>query len=151
MGDIAILTGGTLIKGDLGTSFGQIDQSVIGHAAEVTVDKDTCTIIGDGSHHDAINARVRQISTLLQSADTEYERNKLRERIARLTAGMAIILVGAQTETELKEKMFRVEDALCATRAAVEEGIVAGGGCTLIKLSKESEMIKDTLDNDEQR
>merc|ERR1712182_129930 len=98
-----------------------------------------------------VESRVKQVYNQLDSTEQQYEKNKLNERIARLSGGVAIINVGAQTETEMKEKKFRVEDALCATKAAVEEGIVVGGGCTLIKLSKEIEAIKNSLHNEEQR
>ena len=124
---------------------------MLGTAAKVEVSKEACTIVGDGSSEDAVKARVRQIRTLIDGTEAEYEREKLSERVARLSGGVAIIQVGAQTETELKEKKLRVEDALNATKAAVEEGIVIGGGCTLLKLAGRVEGIKAGLKNDEQR
>merc|ERR1712182_24754 len=98
-----------------------------------------------------VESRVKQVYNQLDSTEQQYEKNKLNERIARLSGGVAIINVGAQTETEMKEKKFRVEDALCATRAAVEEGIVVGGGCTLLKLSKKVDSCKGTFDCEEQK
>jgi chaperonin GroEL len=149
--DIAILTGATVVQEHSGIAQYNINTSVLGMASKVSVDKDTCTIVGDGSYHDAVIARVRQIETLLGLADATYEKQKLKERMARLATGVAIIAVGAQTETELNEKKFRVEDALCATRAAVEEGIVMGGGCTLLKLSQQVNNSWPKLGNDEQK
>ena len=102
---------------------------------QVVISKEACTIVGDGRTQREVEARVKQIRNVVENTDQEYEREKLNERIARLSGGVAIIQVGAQTETELKEKKLRVEDALNATKAAVEEGIVIGGGCTLLKLA----------------
>lgn len=149
--DIAIMTGGTVVRDEVGISLDKADESVLGLAAKVEIGKESCTIVGDGSQQESVDARVRQLRVLISETEQEYEREKLNERVARLSGGVAIIQVGAQTETELKEKKFRVEDALCATKAAVEEGIVVGGGCTLIKLSKKVEEIKATLENDEQK
>eukprot|EP00238_Polyblepharides_amylifera_P008862 CAMPEP_0196579298 /NCGR_PEP_ID=MMETSP1081-20130531/19840_1 /TAXON_ID=36882 /ORGANISM="Pyramimonas amylifera, Strain CCMP720" /LENGTH=603 /DNA_ID=CAMNT_0041898831 /DNA_START=88 /DNA_END=1899 /DNA_ORIENTATION=+ len=150
--DIAILTGATVIKDEVGLALDKVGKEVLGTAAKVEVSKDACTIVGDGSTSVEVAARVKQIQRLAEQADADYEKEKLSERVARLSGGVAIIQVGAQTETELKEKKLRVEDALNATKAAVDEGIVIGGGCTLLKLS---DMItaefKATLDNDEQR
>ena len=136
--DIAVMTGGTVVKEEIGISLDKADASVLGTAAKVELGKEFCTIVGDGSFQEAVSSRVKQIRNQLATTEQTYEKEKLNERIARLSGGVAIIQVGAQTETELKEKKFRVEDALCATKAAVEEGIVVGGGCTLIKLSKQA-------------
>ena len=133
--DIAILTGATVVKDELGLS----------------LDKESCTIVGDGSTNLEVEARVKQINRLIEVSEAEYEKEKLQERAARLSGGVAIIQVGAQTETELKEKKLRVEDALNATKAAVEEGIVIGGGCTLLKLAAAVDKIKDELPNEEQK
>lgn len=149
--DIAILTGGTVVKPEIGMSLAQVGKEVLGVAARIDITKDSCTIVGDGKMAPQVAARCRQIEQLLSEATTDYEKDKLNERIARLSGGVAIIQVGAQTETELKEKKLRVEDALNATKAAVEEGIVIGGGCTLLKLADKVEAIKDTLENDEQK
>ncbi|XP_059645194.1 ruBisCO large subunit-binding protein subunit beta, chloroplastic [Cornus florida] len=149
--DIAILTGGTVIREEVGLSLDKAEKEVLGHAAKVVLTKDTSTIVGDGSTQDAVNKRVVQIRNLIETAEQDYEKEKLNERIAKLSGGVAVIQVGAQTETELKEKKLRVEDALNATKAAVEEGIVVGGGCTLLRLVAKVDAIKDTLDNDEQK
>jgi chaperonin GroEL len=148
--DIAILTGGTVVKPELGMNLASVGAEVLGTAARVEVTKDATTVVGDGRTQEEVKARVRQIEGLLNEATTEYEKEKLNERIARLSGGVAIIQVGAQTETELKEKKLRVEDALNATKAAVEEGIVIGGGCTLLKLADQVDEIKETLENQEQ-
>jgi len=148
--DIAILTGGTLVKEDLGMSLDKLDASVLGVANRVTVSKDTCTIVGNGLQLSAVKARVRQIRRMLESADAAFEREKLTERIARLTSGIAVISVGAKTETELREKKLRMEDAICATRATIEEGIVPGGGCTLINLLNKLDHNSLVLENEEQ-
>jgi len=149
--DIAILTGATVVKDELGIQLDKAGPEVLGLAARVTLGKEFCTIVGDGSTNLDVEARVKQIKVLCEAAEAEYEKEKLNERIARLSGGVAIVQVGAQTETELKEKKLRVEDALNATKAAVQEGIVIGGGSTLLKLSAKVDAIKETLDNDEQR
>eukprot|EP00897_Mesotaenium_endlicherianum_P006561 jgi/Mesen1/5933/ME000301S05062 len=149
--DIAILTGGTAVRDEVGLSLDKVGREVLGTAAKIVLTKDSSTIVGDGSTQDAVNARVNQIRNLIEIAEQDYEKEKLNERIAKLSGGVAIIQVGAQTETELKEKKLRVEDALNATKAAVEEGIVVGGGCTLLRLSTKVDAIKETLDNEEQR
>ncbi|KAI3786086.1 hypothetical protein L1987_45213 [Smallanthus sonchifolius] len=149
--DIAVLTGGTVIREEVGLTLGNAGSEVLGLAAKVVLTKDTTTIVGDGSTQELVNKRVSQIRNLLEAAEQDYEKEKLNERIAKLSGGVAVIQVGAQTETELKEKKLRVEDALNATKAAVEEGIVVGGGCTLLRLAAKVDSIKDTLDNDEQK
>ncbi|PNH08847.1 RuBisCO large subunit-binding protein subunit beta-2 [Tetrabaena socialis] len=118
---------------------------------KVSISKENCTIVGDGRTAKEVEARVKQIRNLAADTEQEYEKEKLNERIARLSGGVAIIQVGAQTETELKEKKLRVEDALNATKAAVEEGVVIGGGCTLLRLAQKVDAIKLTLDGEEQR
>merc|ERR1711933_89570 len=149
--DIAIMAGATLVKEELGINLENADASILGHAAKVEVGKDYCIIVGDGSNQEHVEARIKQIRNHLQAVDQKYEKDKLNERIAKLSGGVAIINIGAQTETELKEKKLRVEDALCATKAAVGEGIVVGGGSTFIKLSKEAQIFKSSLDNEEQQ
>jgi len=149
--DIAILTGGTMVKEELGVTLDKADESVLGIAAKVVISKEACTIVGDGRTQGDVDTRVKQIRNLAEQTEQEYEKEKLNERIARLSGGVAIIQVGAQTETELKEKKLRVEDALNATKAAVEEGIVIGGGCTLLKLAAKVDMVKETLSNEEQK
>jgi len=149
--DIAILTGGQLIKEELGITLEKAGEEVLGTAAKVVVSKEACTIVGSGATEAEVAARVKQIRNLAEATEQEYEKEKLNERIARLSGGVAIIQVGAQTETELKEKKLRVEDALNATKAAVEEGIVIGGGCTLLKLAAKVDMVKESLSNEEQK
>ncbi|PSC70609.1 chaperonin 60B2 [Micractinium conductrix] len=149
--DIAILTGGQLVKDELGISLDKADDSILGLAAKVSVSKEHITIVGDGSTQADVEARVKQIKNLVADTEAEYEKEKLNERIARLSGGVAVIQVGAQTETELKEKKLRVEDALNATKAAVEEGIVTGGGCTLLRLSHMVDAFKATLTDEEQK
>jgi len=149
--DIAILTGAQVVRDELGLQVDKVGGEVLGLAASITLTKENCTIVGDGSTQEEVSARVKQIQVLLEDADAQYEIEKLSERIAKLSGGVAIIQVGAQTETELKEKKLRVEDALNATKAAVEEGIVVGGGSTLIRLSDKVDTIKAQLENDEQQ
>ncbi|GMN49675.1 hypothetical protein TIFTF001_018833 [Ficus carica] len=149
--DIAILTGGTVIRDEVGLTLDKVGKEVLGNASKVVLTKDTTTIVGDGSTQEAVNKRVAQIRNLIEAAEQDYEKEKLNERIAKLSGGVAVIQVGAQTETELKEKKLRVEDALNATKAAVEEGIVVGGGCTLLRLASKVDTIRETLNNDEEK
>jgi len=149
--DIATMSGATIIKEELGTTLAKLDVTMLGRAAKIEIGKEYCTIVGDGSNKEKLEIRVKQIRNELEKTGEIYEREKLNERIARLSGGVGIINVGAQTETELKEKKLRVEDALCATKAAVEEGIVIGGACTLILLSKEAEIIKEEMEIEEQK
>lgn len=149
--DIAILTGAQVIREETGLAIEKVGEEVLGRAAKIEIGKESCTIVGDGSSQDAVEARVRQIKNAIANTEQDYEREKLNERVARLSGGVAILQVGAQTETELKEKKLRVEDALNATKAAVEEGIVIGGGCTLLKLAQKVDAIKASLEVDEQR
>ncbi|GBG71505.1 hypothetical protein CBR_g8922 [Chara braunii] len=149
--DIAILTGGTVVREEIGLSLDKVGREVLGTAAKIELTKDHTTIVGDGSTQDAVSARVKQIKALIEETEQDYEKEKLNERIAKLSGGVAIVQVGAQTETELKEKKLRVEDALNATKAAVEEGIVVGGGCTLLRLSSKVDAIQSTLENQEQK
>lgn len=149
--DIAILTGGTVVKDEVGLNLAEVGVEVLGTAKKLELAKENCVIVGDGSTEDAVKARVSQIKNILENTDQQYEQEKLNERVARLSGGVAVIQVGAQTETELKEKKLRVEDALNATKAAVEEGIVIGGGCTMLKLAAKVDAIKETLPNDEQK
>ena len=126
--DIAILTGGQAALDELGIKIADITADMLGTAKTVTITKDNTTIVGGTGSKEAIEARVAQIKAELEHTDSEFDREKLQERLAKLSGGVAVIKVGAATETELKEIKHRVEDALQATRAAVEEGIVAGGG-----------------------
>ncbi len=131
--DIAIVTHGRAVTEDLGIRLDTITMEDLGAAKKITVDKDTTTIIGGAGEAQAIEGRVRQLRAQVVDASSDYDREKLQERLAKLVGGVAIIKVGAATETEMKEKKARVEDAVHATRAAVEEGIVAGGGVALLR------------------
>src|SRR5271165_1398793 len=145
--DIAILTGGRCLTEDLGIKLENITMDDLGRAKRVTIDKENTTIVeGEGSTKD-IQGRVSQIRRQIEETTSDYDREKLQERLAKLAGGVAVINVGAATETEMKEKKARVEDALHATRAAVEEGIVAGGGVALIRAQKALENVK--LEGDE--
>ncbi len=134
--DIAILTGGQAITEDLGIKLENVDLDMLGQADKVVVDKDNTTIVGGKGNPEEIKARIEQIKKQIETTTSDYDREKLQERLAKLSGGVAIIKVGAATEAELKEKKDRVEDAVHATKAAVEEGIVAGGGVALLRASK---------------
>lgn len=131
--DIAILTGGRVISEDLGTKLESVRLDDLGKAKKVTVDKDNTTIIDGSGAKKTIEARVQQLKMEIEETTSDYDREKLQERLAKLVGGVAIVRVGAATEIEMKEKKDRVEDALHSTRAAVEEGIVAGGGVALLR------------------
>ena len=149
LGDIAVLTGGTLISEDLGLKLENLDLSHLGKAKKITVDKNETTIVqGSGKQAD-VQGRVTQIRTQLDGTESEYDREKLQERLAKLTGGVAIISVGAGTEAEMKQKKARVEDALHATRAAVEEGIVPGGGVALLRCREAVEKARSQAKGDE--
>ncbi len=145
--DIAILTGGQVISEDLGIKLENVTLKDLGTAKRVTVDKDNTTIVDGGGSREAIEGRVKQIRVQIEETTSDYDREKLQERLAKLIGGVAVISVGAATETEMKEKKDRVEDALNATRAAVEEGIVPGGGVAYIRAAKALENIP--FDGDE--
>jgi chaperonin GroEL len=148
--DIAILTGGKVISEDLGIKLESITLEDLGKAKKVTIDKENTTIVEGGGTGEAIDGRVKQIRTQIEETSSDYDREKLQERLAKLVGGVAVIKVGAATETEMKEKKARVEDAMHATRAAVEEGIVAGGGVTLVRASKVLDNFDAGEDSDEQ-
>jgi chaperonin GroEL len=131
--DIATLTGGKAVTEDLGIKLENVKMEDLGKAKKVTIDKDNTTIIEGGGKSSEIEGRVRQIRAQIEETTSDYDKEKLQERLAKLVGGVAVIKVGAATETELKEKKARVEDAMHATRAAVEEGIVPGGGVALIR------------------
>ncbi|HIQ24489.1 MAG TPA: chaperonin GroEL [Persephonella sp.] len=134
--DIAILTGGTAITEDLGIALENVDLDMLGQADKVVVDKDNTTIVGGKGNQEDIKARIEQIKKQIETTTSDYDREKLQERLAKLSGGVAIIKVGAATEAELKEKKDRVDDAVHATKAAVEEGIVAGGGVALLRAAQ---------------
>jgi chaperonin GroEL len=140
--DVAILTGGSVISEDLGVKLESVKLEDLGSAKKVTVDKDSTTIIDGAGAADALQGRVKTLKAQIEGATSDYDREKLQERLAKLVGGVALIRVGAATETELKEKKARVEDAMNATRAAVEEGIVPGGGVALIRAAKALDKFK---------
>ena len=140
--DIAVLTGGKVISEDLGIKLETITLEDLGKAKKVTIDKENTTIVEGGGSGEAIDGRIKTIRTQIEDTTSDYDREKLQERLAKLVGGVAVIKVGAATETEMKEKKARVEDAMHATRAAVEEGIVAGGGVTLVRASKVLDKLK---------
>lgn len=140
--DIAVLTGGKVIAEEVGMKLENAKMADLGGAKKVIIDKDNTTLIGGSGKKGEIEGRIRQIKAQVDEASGEYDREKLQERLAKLAGGVAVIRVGAATETEMKEKKARVEDALNATRAAVEEGIVAGGGVALIRAIKDVEAFK---------
>jgi chaperonin GroEL len=140
--DIAILTGGKAITEDLGIKLENVKVEDLGRAKKVTIDKDNTTIIEGGGKPKDIEGRVKQIRTQVEETTSDYDREKLQERLAKLVGGVAVIKVGAATETEMKEKKARVEDAMHATKAAVEEGIVPGGGVALLRSTKAVDAIK---------
>ena len=146
--DIAILTGGTLITKDIGLSLDKATLEHLGQAKRVEVNKENTTIINGAGNPEAIEARVKNIRTQIESVTSDYDREKLQERVAKLAGGVALIKVGAATEVEMKEKKARVDDALHATRAAVEEGVVPGGGVALVRAQKAVAQLKG--DNEEQ-
>ena len=149
--DIAVLTGGKVISEDLGIKLETITLEDLGKAKKVTIDKDNTTIVEGSGAGDAIDGRIKTIRNQIEDTTSDYDREKLQERLAKLVGGVAVIKVGAATETEMKEKKARVEDAMHATRAAVEEGIVAGGGVALVRAAKVLEGFKaDENDTDEQ-
>ena len=130
--DIAVLTGGEVITEEMGLKLENTKVSQLGHARRIVVDKDSTTIIDGAGKSDAIKGRIKQLKAEIENTDSDFDREKLQERLAKLSGGVAVVKVGASTETEMKEKKHRVEDALEATRAALEEGIVPGGGVALM-------------------
>ena len=145
--DIAILTGGKAITEDLGIKLENLKIDDLGSAKKITIDKDNTTIVEGAGTSKSIEGRVKQLRTQVEETTSDYDREKLQERLAKLVGGVAVIKVGAATETEMKEKKARVEDAMHATKAAVEEGIVPGGGVALLRAEKAIEELK--LEGDE--
>ena len=145
--DIAILTGGEVITEEMGLKLENTQLSQLGHARRVVVAKDTTTIVDGAGESDAIKGRINQIKNEIENTDSDFDREKLQERLAKLAGGVAVVKVGAATETEMKEKKHRVEDALQATRAALEEGIVPGGGVALLRAQDDIKL--DALEGDE--
>src|SRR6187401_761267 len=146
--DLAVLTGGRLISEDLGIKLESVELSDLGEAKKITVDKDNTTIVEGAGKGADIQGRVKQMRTQIEETTSDYDREKLQERLAKLVGGVALIKVGAATETELKEKKARVEDAMHATKAAVEEGIVPGGGVALLRCLPAIELVKGDTDDE---
>jgi chaperonin GroEL len=149
LGDIATLTGGTLISEDLGIKLESLNLSQLGRAKQITVDKNDTTIVQGAGKPNEIQGRIQQIKNQIEATESEYDKEKFQERLAKLTGGVAIISVGAGTETEMKQKKARVEDALHATRAAVEEGILPGGGVALLRCREAVEKVRASAKGDE--
>ena len=147
--DIAILTGGTVVSEEVGLKLETSDISVLGQAKSIKIDKDNTTIVGGAGDAKAIKDRVAEIKTAIEKSSSTYDKEQLQKRLAKLAGGVAVINVGANTETEMKEMKFRVEDTIAATRAALEEGIVSGGGMALIEASKALAEIPADLTEDE--
>ena len=147
--DIATLTGGTVVSADLGYELKDATVQMLGHARQVKVTKENTTIVGGAGDKDAIAARIAQIRNQIESATSDFDREKLQERLAKLAGGVAVIKVGAATEVEMKDKKLRIEDALNATKAAVQEGVVAGGGTAPINAIPAVRALCETLEGDE--
>src|SRR5438477_1696172 len=147
--DIAVLTGGKAITEELGIKLENVKLEDLGRAKKITIDKDNTTIVAGAGKTSAIEGRIKQLRAQVEETSSDYDKEKLQERLAKLVGGVAVIKVGAATETELKEKKARVEDAMHATRAAVEEGIVPGGGVALLRGQKALDDFK--LDDDDER
>ena len=147
--DIAVLTGGQVISADLGMELKDADINMLGQARQVKVTKENTVIVDGAGQAEDIKGRIAQITAQIETTSSEYDKEKLQERLAKLSGGVAVIKVGAATETEMKEKKLRIEDALNATRAAVEEGIVAGGGSAYVAAAKAADELAATLEGDE--
>ncbi|MDE5746502.1 MAG: chaperonin GroEL, partial [Acetatifactor sp.] len=147
--DIAILTGGTVISSELGYELKDTDMSMLGRAKSVKVQKENTVIVDGEGDKSAIQSRIAQIKAQIEETTSDFDREKLQERLAKLAGGVAVIRVGAATETEMKESKLRLEDALAATRAAVEEGIICGGGSAYIHAAKDVAKLAETLEGDE--
>lgn len=147
--DIAVLTGGTVVSTELGVEFKDVTPDMLGSCTQVKVDKDNTTIVGGAGDQNEIKARIAAIRAQIETTTSDYDREKLQERLAKLAGGVAVINVGAATEVEMKEKKLRIEDALAATKAAVEEGIVPGGGTALLTAIDAIKTLAETLKGDE--
>ena len=147
--DIAILTGGEVITEELGLELKEVELMQLGRARQVKVEKDHTIIVDGAGSSEMLSERVKQIKTLIEKTESNYDKEKLQERLAKLVGGVAVIEVGAATEIEMKEKKLRIEDALAATKAAVEEGIVAGGGTAFVNAIPEVKKLLDTVEGDE--
>ena len=149
LGDIAILTGGTLISEDLGIKLENLELGQLGRAKKITVDKDKITIVEGAGKPSEIKSRVDQLRRMIEETDSDFDREKYQERLAKLSGGVAVIQVGASTEAEMKQTKGRIEDALHATRAAAEEGVLPGGGVALLRCRDAVEKVRATARGDE--
>jgi chaperonin GroEL len=149
LGDIGVLTGGTMISDDLGLKLENLTLEQLGRAKKISVDKNATTIVEGAGARDEIDHRIDQIRAQIDQVDSEYDKEKFQERLAKLAGGVAVISVGAETESEMKQKKARVEDALHATRAAVEEGILPGGGVALLRCREVVEKSRSGAKKDE--
>ncbi|MDG1510930.1 MAG: chaperonin GroEL [Mariniblastus sp.] len=149
LGDIATLTGGTLISEDLGIQLEKVEMEQLGTAKKITVDKGNTTIVEGGGTRKDVEARIDQIRRQIEQSDSDYDKEKLQERLAKLTGGVAVVSVGAETEADMKQKKARVEDALHATRAAIEEGILPGGGVALLRCKEAVAAARKSAKGDE--
>jgi len=149
LGDMAVLTGGTVISEDLGLKLENLQLSQLGQAKQIKVDKDTTTVIQGAGKKADIQRRIDQLRRQIEETDSEYDKEKFQERLAKLSGGVALIRVGAPTEADMKQTKARIEDALHATRAAAEEGIVPGGGVALIRVIPAVEKLQSELQGDE--
>ena len=147
--DLAVVTGGTVVNPDLGISLREAGLDLLGRARRIVVAKDDTTIVDGAGTQEAIDARVAQLRAEIEASDSDWDREKLEERLAKLSGGVAVIKVGAATETALKERKYRVEDAVSAAKAAVEEGIVSGGGTALVKAATKLVELRDSLTGDQ--
>ncbi len=149
LSDIAILTGGTMISEDLGLKLESLELEQLGRAKQITVDKSNTTIVRGAGKQEEVSKRIAQLRNQIEASDSDYDREKLQERMAKLTGGVAVVSVGAGTEAEMKQKKARVEDALHATRAAVEEGILPGGGVALLRCTEAVQAVRGKVKGDE--
>ena len=147
--DMAVLTGGQVISEEVGLKLENVSLDLLGRAKRVIITKDNTTIVDGAGNKEEVNARIGQIKTEIDNTDSDWDREKLQERLAKLAGGVAVIKVGAATEVELKEKKHRIEDAVSATRAAIEEGVVAGGGTALIRARPSVMKVVESLEGDE--
>ncbi|MEY2967108.1 MAG: hypothetical protein RLY50_1158, partial [Actinomycetota bacterium] len=148
--DMAILTGGQVISEEVGLKLENVTLDLLGRAKKVIITKDETTIVEGAGDEDDIKGRISQIKTEIDNTDSDYDREKLQERLAKLSGGVAVLKVGAATEVELKEKKHRIEDAVSTTKAAIEEGVVPGGGVALLRAQAAVEKAADALSGDEQ-
>jgi chaperonin GroEL len=147
--DMAILTGGQVITEEVGLKLENVTLDLLGNARKIVITKDETTIVSGGGSKEDIDGRIAQIKAEIDKTDSDYDREKLQERLAKLSGGVAVLKVGAATEVELKEKKHRIEDAVSTTKAAIEEGVVAGGGVTLLRAQAAVEDLVHKLDGDE--